>query len=102
MLTLPLSIVISHILPTDRKQMAEQVPGTAMAFSTAKRLLSFMGKNVGGEWKMQMADDRDGLVILIAELHRLNIRDFVLDSENGEGGEAVTLTDLVVLADSLN
>ena len=40
-----------------------------------------MKSNLGGEWKMQMADDRDGLVVLIADLHRLEVTALSLDPE---------------------
>jgi hypothetical protein len=51
---------------------------------------------------MEMAADRDGLVILIADLHRLEISMLRLDPEpNGKGGESIALADLVALADSM-
>jgi hypothetical protein len=49
-----------------------------------------------------MADDRDGLVVLIADLHRLNITTLSLDPEkDGTGGENIQLSDVVAFADSL-
>jgi hypothetical protein len=51
---------------------------------------------------MEMADDRDGLVVLIADLHRLQIETLTLDPEkDGSGGEQLALSDLVAFADSL-
>ena len=67
MLTLPLWIVTEHIQPTNPEHTPEEEPGTALAFSTSSKLFKFMSANIGGEWKMQMAADRDGLVILIAD-----------------------------------
>ena len=48
-----------------------------------------------------MAADRVGVVLIIAELHRLDIRAFRLDSEDGLGGERMVLADLVAFAGSL-
>ena len=74
----------------------------ALAFSSADKLFRFMKANIGGEWKMEMADDRDGLVILIADLHRLEIDILTLDPDlDSAGGEQIALADLVVFADSL-
>ena len=102
MITLPLWIVTEHIQPTDPKHSSEPEPGTALAFSTSSKLFKFMSANLGGEWKMQMAADRDGLVILIADLHRLNLTTLTRDPEkNGTGGEPLELADLVAHADSL-
>ena len=102
MLKLPLWIVTEHIQPTDPEHTLEHEPGTSLAFSSSSRLFNFMSANLGGEWKMQMAADRDGLVILIADLHRLNIAALSLDPErDGTGGEQFALADLVAFADSL-
>ena len=101
MLTLPLWIVTEHIKPTDPDHAPSEA-GTALAFSSSEKLLKFMKSNLGGEWKMEMADDRDGLVVLIADLHRLNIAMLTLDpAKDGSGGEQIPLTDVVAFADSL-
>jgi hypothetical protein len=102
-LTLPLWIVTEHIQPTNPQHTPEPEPGTALAFSTSSKLFKFMSANLGGEWKMQMAADRDGLVILIADLHRLNITKLTRDPEkDGTGGEKLELAELVAYADSLS
>jgi hypothetical protein len=102
MLKLPLWIVTEHIQPSDPEHTPEHEPGVALAFSSSDRLFKFMKAHLGGEWKMQMAADRDGLVVLIADLHRLQIAMLVLDPEmNGTGGEQIALAELVSFADSL-
>jgi hypothetical protein len=102
MLSLPIWIVTEHIQPSDPDQVSEKKSGIVLAFSSSEKLLKFMKANLGGEWKMQMADDRDGLVVLIADLHRLEVGTLSLDPEkNGTGGEQVPLSDLVAFADSL-
>jgi hypothetical protein len=102
MLTLPLWIVTEHIQPADSDNTPQPEHGAALAFSNSKKLFAFMKDHVGGEWKMQMADDRDGLVILIADLHRLEIGTLNLDPDNdGAGGEPLALSDLMDLADSM-
>jgi hypothetical protein len=103
MLTLPLWIVTEHIKPTDAEHTSEHEPGTALIFRGVENLIEFRKANRGGEWKMEAADDREGLVILIADLHRLNVSSLLLDPENdGTGGEQITLADLVAFADSLS
>jgi hypothetical protein len=103
MITLPLWIVTEHIQPTNPENTLKGEPGKALAFSSSNKLFKFMAANLGGEWKMQMAADRDGLVILIADLHRLNITTLTRDPEkDGSGGETFALADLVAYADSLS
>ena len=103
MLTLPIWIVTEHIKPTDPEHATDKKSGSAIAFSSAEKLFAFTKANLGGEWKMQLADDRDGLVILIADLHRLEIAEFALDPKpDGTGGELVAVADLVAFADSLS
>jgi hypothetical protein len=102
MLTLPLWIVTEHIQPTESDIAPQPENGFALAFSEAKGLFNFMKEHAGGEWKMQMADDRDGLVILIADLHRLEISKLNFDPDaQGNGGESFSLSDMMDLADSM-
>ena len=100
-LTLPLWIVTEHIQPSNPQHTPDSPPGTAVAFSSSSKLFHFMRSRLGGEWKMEMAADRDGLVIVIADLHRLNVTALSLDPESESGGEQVPLSDLVAFADSL-
>src|SRR6476620_7106262 len=102
MLTLPLWIVTEHIQPAAPSHTPENEHGTALACTSGTKLFRFMSAHIGGEWKMQMAADRDGLVILIADLHRLNIAALTFEPEkDSKGGEPVALADLVAFADSL-
>jgi hypothetical protein len=100
-LTLPLWIVTEHIQPANPEHTPEagSGSGTALAFSSSSKLFKFMSAHLGGEWKMEMAADRDGLIILIADLHRLNIATLTLDPTD-RGGEQIELADLVAFADS--
>src|SRR3954447_24624479 len=102
MLTLPLWIVTEHIQPTEPDTASEKTPGTALAFSTSRKLFKFMSAHLGGEWKMSMAADGQGLIVVIADLHRLEIVNFMLDPElDGSGGQPVSLADLMAFANSL-
>ncbi len=102
MLTLPLWIVTEHFQPTDPEYSSKHEPGTALAVSASSKLFKFMSANLGGEWKMQMADDRHGLVILIADIQRPGITSLTLNPEKDRsGGEHVEVSDLKALADSL-
>src|SRR3954453_8301729 len=103
MLPLPLWIVTEHIQPTEPDSASEKTPGRALAFSTSHKLFRFMSAHLGGEWKMSMAADGQGLIVVIADLHRLEITNLMLDPElDGSGGEPVTLADLMALASSLS
>jgi hypothetical protein len=64
-------------------------------------MFQFLNANQGGEWKMAMASDRDGLVILIADFHRANVQKLRLNpAEDGTGGEQIAVRDLMALANS--
>jgi hypothetical protein len=103
MLQLPLWTVTEHIKPSDPENVTRTKPGTMLAFGSSDKLLRFMTANVGGEWKMEMAADREGLIILIADLHRLEIETIRLNPElDGTGGEQITLADLVAFAGQLD
>lgn len=102
MLKLPLWIVTEHIRPSEPEHSPTGKPGSALAFSSSGKLFQFLSANLGGEWKMSMASDRDGLVILIADLHRDETKTLVLDPEkDGTKGEQVSIAQLMELADSL-
>ena len=91
MLNLPLWIVTEHIQPTGPEHTPENEPGTALAFSSSNKLFTFMNAHFSGEWKMEMADDRDGLAFSIADLHRLEISALELDPDvNGKWRQAVS------------
>jgi len=97
---LPIWIVTEHISPTDPAH--DKKPNAVLAFNGSDKLFKFVNKNLGGEWKIEMAADRDGLVILIADLHRLEITTLRLNPElDGTGGTELPLSDLMELADSL-
>ena len=103
MLQLPLWTVTEHIhISEPDQQVPCDQPGTVLAFTTAAKMLAFMSNNVGGEWKMAMAQDRAGLIILIADFHRAGVQGLCLDPEqDGSGGKQVPLTELMALAESL-
>jgi hypothetical protein len=95
MVTLPLWFATEHIQPTNPKYSSEHESGTALAFSTSRKLFKFVSANLAGEWKLQMADDRDGLVLVAADLDRLAITSLTLNPEkDGRGGEHIETSDL--------
>jgi hypothetical protein len=102
MLNLPIWSVTEHIQTVDAIDSHSSEPGTALVFSSADKLFKFMNANLGGEWKMAMASDRDGLIILIADFHRMDVGTLRMNPEtDGNGGEEFTLADLMALAESL-
>jgi hypothetical protein len=101
MVSLPLWTVTEHIQPSDPEKLSGGKVTKALAFSSSAKLFEFVAANTGGEWKMQMAADREGLIILIADLHRLEIESLSLDpKKDGTGGEPVSLVDLAKFASS--
>jgi hypothetical protein len=103
MLTLPLWIVTEDIQPASPEHTRASEQGTALAFSSSERFFGFMKSRLAGDWKMEMAADRDGLVILIADLHRLEITALRVNPEqDATGGEPVALADLVAFAHTLD
>ena len=102
MLTLPLWFVTEHIQPTNPEQAPAETPGPALIFTNLEKLVAFKRSNRGGEWKMEAADDREGLVIVIADLHRLGITALLIDPPpDGDGGEQISLADLMEFSNSL-
>ena len=101
MLNLPIWTVTEHVQTSDPDQNPCE-PGSALAFSSSAKLFQFLDANKGGEWKMAMGSDRDGLVILIADFHRANVTTIRVDPAlDGSGGQEIALGDLMDLADSL-
>ena len=99
MLRLPLWFVTEHVQLDGSDDTPCDVPEVAMAFTSVNGMLEFQLAHEGGEWKMSLAADRDGLIIVIADLHRAGTTTIVLDSEtDGTGGEQVSLTDLMAFA----
>src|SRR6476660_467592 len=102
MLVLPLWFVTEHIHPTDPEQTPAKPLGPALVFTHIEKLAAFKMANPGGEWKMECADDREVLVIVIADLHRLGITALVVDPpSSGDGGEQSSLADLMTFCNSL-
>ena len=102
MLQLPLWTVTEHVEISESASDPDIVLGTALAFSTSSKLYQFLSANQAGKWKMEMAGDRDGLVILIADLHRAGVETIHLDPDtDGNGGEQLPLADVVAFANSL-
>jgi|SRR3954452_4389538 hypothetical protein len=100
-ISLPLWTVTEHIQPSTPEKLSSGKLSKALAFSTSTKLFEFVSANTGGEWKMEMAADREGLIILIADLHRMEIESLILDpKKDGTGGEPVSLVDLAAFATS--
>src|SRR5688572_29366014 len=99
MFTLPLWAVTDHIETGDVEPLPCSEPGKAAVFSTSERLFAFLKAHLRGGWKISMAADRDGLIVLIADFHRANIQTIIVDPElDGSGGREVPLTQFVALA----
>jgi hypothetical protein len=102
MLKLPIWTITEHIQVDNAEEDPCGEPGVALVYTTSSKMFQFLNANLSGEWKMAMASDRDGLVILIADFHRANIQTLRVNPENdGTGGEEVALADLMNLAESL-
>lgn len=102
MLSLPLWVV------SERNQKSPPVhppchdPEAMLAFSTTEKLIQFLSGRVAGEWKLALASDREGLIVVIAVAHDNSRESICLDPEaDGSGGEQIALNDLMRLANSL-
>jgi hypothetical protein len=73
-----------------------------IAFSTTEKLTSFLAGSGASEWKVNLAGDREGLVIVIAIAHNQGIESICIDpAADGSGGRHVSLKELLALANSL-
>jgi hypothetical protein len=74
-----------------------------IAFTTTEKLMAFLAGSSAIEWKINLAGDREGLVLVIAIAHNHGIDSICTDpDERGSGGEDVSLNQLLALANSLN
>ena len=102
MLKLPLWAVSEHIQTVEIEQLPCSEPGKTAVFTTSARLFAFLNAHIRGEWKIAMAGDRDGLIVMIADFHRADIRTIIVDPAiDGSGGQEVPLTEFLALADEL-
>lgn len=73
-----------------------------LAFTTTEKLSDFLSASKAGEWRINLASDRESLVLVIAIAHNRHIESICIDPENdGSGGQQISLNDLMVLAQSL-
>jgi hypothetical protein len=79
MLKLPLWAVSEHIQTVEIEQLPCSEPGKTAVFTTSARLFAFLNAHIRGEWKIAMAGDRDGLIVMIADFHRADIRTIIVD-----------------------
>jgi hypothetical protein len=102
MLSLPLWFV------TERRQkpLSDHAPcddpGVMLAFTTTEKLTEFLATSNVVEWKINLAGDREGLILVIAIAHNHGAESICIDSDaGGNGGKQVTLSDLLIFANSL-
>ena len=98
MLTLPLWVITDHIEFGKEERLPCSEPGKAAVFSTSDKLVAFLTNNLRGGWKISMAADRDGLIVLIADLHRAELNTILIEPElDGSGGKELSLKEFVEL-----
>jgi hypothetical protein len=101
MFTYPLWAITDHIVTGDAEPLPCSEPGTAVVFGTSDKLLGFITKHLGGGWKMSMAADRDGLIVMISDFHRANVNTIIIEPElDGSGGQVLSLTEFMAHAGS--
>jgi hypothetical protein len=99
MFTFPLWAIMDHIETGDVDPLPCSEPGNAAVFSTSDKLFEFLHNNLRGGWKISMAADRDGLIVMIADFHRANVKTIIVDPElDGSGGEELPLTEFMARA----
>jgi hypothetical protein len=101
MFKFPLWAITDHIVAGDVDPLPCSEPGKAAVFGTPDKLLAFLTKNLGGGFKILMAADRDGLIVMIADFHRANVHTIIFEPElDGSGGREVSLTEFMARAGS--
>src|SRR5689334_3039900 len=89
MFTFPLWAITDHIITGDVEPLPCSEPGKAAVFCTSDKLLEFLSHNLGGGWKILMAADRDGLIVMIADFHRANVKTIIFEPElDGSGSRS--------------
>ena len=102
MLTLPLWFITERNPRAEGTAALREDPGAILGFTSMEKLAAFLSKQQAGEWKLQLTTDRDGLVLIVAIAHNNGAETICFDSEpDGSGGRQVTLSELLVLSQSL-
>ena len=71
-------------------------PGGSYAFSDGHQLIEFMTNKSTSSWDVVYAQDREGLLMVIADAHIRGNAFVCLNPESdGTGGERIFLTDLI-------
>jgi hypothetical protein len=102
MLSLPLWFVTERKQnkPPDRAPCDN--PFCVLAFTTTEKLTEFLATSNAGEWKVNLAGDREGLILVIAIAHNHGAESVCIDPDaSGSGGTNLTLNDLLIFANSL-
>jgi hypothetical protein len=82
-----------HVLNPPAKVPCDS-PFAVHAFSTTDQMSAFLEAHKGGQWRIDLVDSREALVLAVAELHRHEVPAFCLDPKpDGSDGELVTLAD---------
>ena len=99
MFNLPLWAIMDHIETGDTEPLPCSQTGKVALFTTSDKLFAFLNHNLRGGWKLAMAADRDGVIVLIADFHRANIQTIIIDPGlDGSGGKEFALTEFMALA----
>lgn len=71
-------------------------PKAAHCFSTAEKLAAFMQAHGGARWQIDQVADREGVIIVIAELYEDGFQQLCVDPEpDGSSGLLVSIGDLL-------
>jgi hypothetical protein len=102
MITLPLWFVSERDERPPLSAAPRDEPPSMIAFSTTENLSNFLSKCQWGEWKVNLASDREGLILVIAIAHNKGIESISIDPEcDGVGGELVSLCEMMKLVNAL-
>jgi hypothetical protein len=73
-----------------------------LAFSSAKKLIEFLDARQGGNWRLEMANDGQGVLSMAAALRARNEGRVCLNPEpDGSAGETVALAELLEFSERL-
>jgi hypothetical protein len=91
-LPLPIWIVVSRDASSPPPHESRDEPRHALAFSNLESLVGFLQSRQAGAWRLEHVLDPQGLLMLVADLHRIGVRVIGLDPKpDGSGGTAFKL-----------
>ena len=92
----PFWIVVDRLPETDALRSPCDDPKAIQAFSSGDKVVAYLAGREVGTWKVSLVNDRNALVLAIADAHQHGSVTVRLDSQNdGSGGQPADITHLL-------